>query len=337
MAKKFDIKVEEFGFGIPPKAWAKKIGETLFSINWIPFGGFVRLLGEDEVNRNILANPRSFAHKSPWQRILVVIAGVSMNLGLAWVLFYIVIISQNFRVIYPSPEPGVYIAHIQKDFPAEKTAIKVGDKLLTVDGTAVKKFEDARNLIKDKKGGAVTLEVSSSDRGNLRQVSVIPKKVDNGDFLIGVVFSPIPFKEYLTPLEKVSSGITYSWDLTRLTFQALGTTLNNLFTGRFETVSQSVAGPIGLASMTNNILSDGLQAIIPYIWFVGLISLTLAIFNVLPIPALDGGRLFFLMVEAVSRKKVKAEIERVIHQVGFALLLTLAVLVTYSDISKLHH
>lgn len=337
VAKRFGIKVEEFGFGIPPRVWGKKIGETLYSLNLLPLGGFVRLLGEDETEKKLLNNPGSFASKKPWQRILVVVSGVVMNLILAWILFYIVIISQNFRVIYPIPEPAVFIAELQKDFPAEKSGIKVGDKLLTVDGIPVKDFEQARKLIKDKNGAAVSLKVSDPDGKNLRQIDITPKKVKKEGFLIGVTFSPIPFKFYNSVSEKIFSGITYSWDLTKLTFVGLGQTLSNLFSGKFQVVSQSVSGPVGLASMTNNILSDGREALIPYLWFVGIISLTLSIFNVLPIPALDGGRLLFLVIEAISRKKIREDIERLVHQVGFAILLTLALLVTYSDISKLIH
>lgn len=335
MAKRFGIKVEEFGFGIPPRIFGKKIGETVYSFNALPFGGFVRLLGEDEVDSKVLNNPRSFASKKPWQRILVVVAGVAMNLILAWVLFYTVIISQNFRVIYPISEPAVFIAQLQKDFPAERAGIKVGDKLLSVDGTLVKNFDEARNFIKAKEGAPVTLQIVNSEGGNLRQITITPKKVKNEDFLIGVIFSPIPFKAYSTPQEKLFSGITYSWDLTKFTFVGLGSTLSNLFIGKFETVSESVAGPVGLAGMTNDILSGGWQAVVPYLWFVGIISLTLSIFNVLPIPALDGGRLFFLIIEAVTRKKVHAGVERWIHTIGMVLLLTLAVFVTFSDIRKL--
>ena len=165
-------------------------------------------------------------------------------------------------------------------------------------------------------------------------MTVTPKKVDE-DSLIGVVFTPFLLKEYNTPAEKLFSGITYSYDLTKLTFIGLGRTLTDLFTGNFEKASQAVSGPVGIAGVTNEILSEGWRATLPYLWFVGVISLTLSIFNVLPIPALDGGRLLFIVIEAVFKKKVRAEVERVIHQVGFALLLLLAFLITYSDINKM--
>lgn len=339
VAKKFGIKVLEFGFGIPPRAWGKKIGETIYSINWLPFGGFVRLLGEDEEssleNKKVISE-RDFRAKPVGQRIAVVVAGVIMNLFLAWILFYTVIIGQNFNIIYPVSEQGIFIAKVEKGFPAENVGIKIGDKLLSVDSQAPSDIEKARQLIKAKQGGEVTLTLTDSDGNNKRQVSVTPKKVENGDVLIGVVFSPIPFRQYVTFTEKLFSGITYSWDLTKLTFSGFGTLFSQIFSGNFGQVSKSVTGPVGMATITNDILSSGgAAAILPYLWFVGIISLTLAIFNVLPVPALDGGRLLFLVIEAVIRKKVREDVERMIHQVGFLILLGLAVLVTYSDIRKL--
>lgn len=337
MAKRFGIKVEEFGFGIPPRAWGKKIGETLYSINWLPFGGFVKLLGEDEVDMLTVSKEkgRDFRTKPVSQRIIVVITGVVMNLLLAWVLFYIVIASQNFKIIYPVIESAVYIAEVEKDFPAQKAGIKAGEKLLSVDSQRVSDIEQARKLIKSKNGMSVTLTLADSDGNNLRKVSVTPKKVEKGDVLIGVIFSPIPFREYRTISQKLFSGITYSWDLTRLTFAGFGKLFQDLFYGNFGQASKSVTGPVGMATITNDILSSGGAVLLPYLWFVGIISLTLSIFNVLPIPALDGGRLLFLVIEAVTKKKVKEDVEKMVHQIGFIILIALALLITFSDIRKL--
>jgi len=334
-AKRFGIKVEEFGFGIPPRVWGKKIGETLYSINWLPLGGFVKLLGEDEIGQ-----PRSkadFREKPVSQRIIVVVAGVVMNLILAWVIFYSVIIYQNFKIIYPTIDQGIYVGFVEKNFPAEQAGVKAGERILKVDSKDIKKFEDARNFIKEKNGQPVTLTLSDIDGNNLHQLTIIPKSTQKDGFLIGVGFSPIAIKEYKSPTEKIFSGITYSYDLTKLTFLGLGKTIHDLYSGDVKAVSQSVSGPVGLATISNDILSGGRQALPFYLWFVGVISLTLSIFNVLPIPALDGGRLLFLVIEAVTRKKVRENTERLVHQIGFAILLSLALLVTYSDISKLIH
>lgn len=334
MAKRFGIKVEEFGFGIPPRLFGKKFGETIYSINALPLGGFVKLLGEDEAGK-----PRSradFREKAVSQRIMVVIAGVVMNLVLAWIIFYSVLIYQNFKIIYPTLEPAVFIEHLEKSFPAENAGIKLGERLIKVDDRSIKNFEDARKFIQEKKGASVTLTLSDIDGKNFHTLTVTPKHVKD-EFLIGVGFSPLAIKQYSTPFEKIFSGITYSFDLTKVTFIGLGKLVMDLTAGNFQIASQSVSGPVGLASMSNDILSGGAKVIPFYLWFVGVISLTLSIFNVLPIPALDGGRLLFLIIEAVSRKKVREDIEKRVHQIGFAILLALALLVTFSDISKLIH
>lgn len=340
LAKKFGIKVEEFGFGIPPRAWGKKIGETVYSINWLPFGGFVRLLGEDEVDMLTVdkkSNPgRDFRTKPVGKRMMVVTAGVIMNLFLALVLFYIVIIGQNFKIIYPVLEPGVYIAKVESNFPAEKAGVRTGEKLVAVDGQDVSSIDLARALIQNKGSTEITLTLTDSDGNSARKVSLTPRETENS-VLIGVIFSPIPFREYRSPAQKIFSAVTYSWDLTRLTFAGLGRLAGQLVSGDLGQAAKAVSGPVGLAVITNDILSSGGVAMVvfPYLWFVGVISLTLAIFNILPIPALDGGRLLFLVIEAVSGKKIKDKTERLVHQIGFVLLLTLAVLITYSDIRKL--
>lgn len=339
MAKMFGIKVEEFGFGIPPRVWGKRIGETLYSINWLPFGGFVKLLGEDEVDMVTVSKEdknRDFRTKPVGQKIIVVIAGVVMNLILAWILFYGVIIAQNFRIIYPVLEPGVFIAQVQDGYPAQKAGIQIGEKLVSIDDKKVADIDTARTLIRSKDNQPITLTVTDSDSNNPRNLTITPQKSENGNAIIGVVFTPIPFKQYVSPLDKIFSGISYSWDLTRLTFAGFTKLFSDLFTGNFGQVSKSVSGPVGLAVVSNEILSSGGigVVILPYLWFVGVISLTLSIFNVLPIPALDGGRLLFLVIEAVTGKKVRENTERLIHQVGFALLLALALLITFSDIRK---
>lgn len=335
MAKKFNIKVLEFGFGLPPRAWGKKVGETILSINWLPFGGFVKLLGEDEEDKKVLEMLRSFAAQKVWKRIIVVVAGVVMNLLLAWILFYIVLISQNFRIIYPALGPTLTIDKVEPGYPAYGSGLLEGDKVLSVDGKEVTNPDEAIPLIKGKKDNEpVTLTVSNIDGGNIRNITIIPKEVSPGDRRIGVVFSPIPFKIYKTPVEKTFSGILYSFDATRYTFLGLGNLIADLGQKNFQKASQSVAGPVGLAVITRDIVSLGKDAALFYLWFVGIMSLTLTIFNVLPIPALDGGRLFFLIVEAVSGRRVHPGFERMVHTIGMIVLLGLIILISISDVSK---
>lgn len=334
-AKKFGIKVLEFGFGLPPRVMGKKYGETLVSLNWLPFGGFVKLLGEDEVDKNILENKRSFAYQNVWKRIAVVVAGVLMNLLLAWALFYTVLIAQNFRIIYPSLEPAIVIEEIEPGFPAENSGLLKGDKIIKVDGQNATSIEQAISKVKTKPDNEpVTLIVTDIDGNNLREIKIVPKKLSDTEKRIGVAFSPVPFKEYNTPAQKAFSGILYSYDATRYTFLGLGRLFNDVGQGNFQRASESVAGPIGLASITKDIVEIGREATLFYLWFVGIMSLTLTIFNILPIPALDGGRLFFLLVEAVTKKKISPQLEKAVHAVGMAILLTLIFIISFSDIWK---
>lgn len=330
-AKRFGIKVLEFGIGIPPKAWGKMVKGTLISINWLPFGGFVRLLGEDEVNKKILEDKRSFAAQKVWKRIIVVVAGIAMNLVIAWILFYIVLAAQNFRVIYPSPDLTIQIIEVEKGLPAEAAGITAGEKLVAINGQNVDSIEAAKQIIQSSAGKPLNLTLSDLNGNNRQNVTVTPKN-ESGQVLIGVVFSPVAVKEYKTTAQKVFSGITYSWDLTKLSFIGLGKLFSDLAHGNVGQASKSVSGPVGLAKVTNDILSPGLAATVPYLWFMGVISLTLAIMNFLPIPALDGGRLLFLYIEAITRKRVNPDLERIVHTAGFLVLIGLMVLVTFNDI-----
>lgn len=333
-AKKFGVKVLEFGFGLPPRIWGKQIGETMVSLNFLPIGGFVKLLGEDETKKDILNNPRSFAAQKVEKRMAIVVAGVLMNLLLAQVLFYIILIAQNFRIIYPTLEPVAVVTEVEPGFPAAGAGIKPGERIVEIDGKPVKSADEAVTLIRSKPELKIKLTVADINGQNRRVVEVIPKAVSPGEGRIGVAFSPIPLKQYNTPLEKIFSAPTYSWDLTKLTFTGLGMLLQDMTHKNFDKASKSVAGPVGLAAVTKDITGLGKDAVLPYIWFMGIISLSLAIFNLLPIPALDGGRLFFLGLEFVTRRRVNPEFERWVHTVGMAVLIGLIVLITYSDIKK---
>lgn len=351
MAKKFNIRVLEFGFGIPPKIFGKKVGETTFSLNWLPIGGFVKLLGEDEVSKKILENHRSFAAQVVWKRILVVVAGVSMNLILAWILFYIVLGFQGFKFQIPlivehkfvgvsqEVESHVVIAQIAKDSPAENKGLKVGERILSIDGENIDSDQQLITKTKSLAGKTISVTLQDPQSRQSRIIQVVPRQnppEGQGPLGIAVVSFRVANLEYQTPLEKLFSGPSHSLNLTAYSFRVFGRVINQSFARKtFEPISQSVAGPVGITSLANSILTSSKNPLLPYLDFVGLLSLNLAVVNVLPIPALDGGRLLFLLIEMTTKKKMRSEIEGIIHRVGFALLLTLALLITFSDIRKL--
>lgn len=334
-AKRFNIKVLEFGFGLPPRAWGKKIGETIWSVNWLPFGGFVRLLGEDEVDKKLLEDKRSFAYQAVWKRITVVVAGVTMNLLLAWALFYVVIIWGGFKIILPTPEPIVGVGAVASNSPAEQSGLKVGDRILAVNDKSIKDATEFQNTIQDNLDKQVNLTISKWDGSEQRKTVLTPRKdPPAGEGAIGIALSPVAIKEFNTPLERIFSAPIYSYEFIKVSLPQMGKVIGDLFSGNIDRARSQVAGPIGIAAVSGEILSAGWDAIIPYIYFMALLSLNLSVVNVLPFPGLDGGRLLFLVIEAVTKKRPSPTLEKWVHSVGLILLLTLIVAISASDIEK---
>ncbi len=350
MCKKFGIKVLEFGFGLPPKIWSKKHGETEYSINALPIGGFVRPLGEDEVSKKLLENPRSFASQKVSKRIVVVIAGVAMNLIFAWMLFYIVLGSQGFKSqlelvsdhqfvgVEQKKESLVFISQIATDSPAQLAGLNVGDRVMAINGKVLSNDKDLVNETKALAGQEIDLTVTQAS-GSTRQVEVTPRinpPLGQGPFGIALAGYQMVTLEYKTLTQKIFAGPIHSWNLISYSGDILGKLINQSLSQKsFDPVSQTVAGPVGITSLANSVLTSTSAPLLPYLYFVALISLNLAIMNLLPIPALDGGRLFFLLVEAATRKRVHAEFEKWVHTIGFVALLALTFLITYSDIRKI--
>ncbi len=351
VAKKFGIKVEEFGFGIPPKIWGKKIGETLVTINWLPFGGFVRLLGEDAVDGKILANPRSFAHKKVTQRIGVAVAGVVMNLLLAFIIFYItlsfasfkfqvpLIVDHQFIGVQQQEESYALIAVVAKDSPAEKAGLKVGERIIGINGTPVSDSNTLINKTKELAGGKVKLKLLEEDSKQTKDVEVEARKnPPAGQGPLGIALQSVHLAnlEYKSPAQKLFAGPLHAYNLTVYSGKVMGKVISQSFAKKtFEPLSHSVSGPIGIGVLANDILTQSPKPLLSYLDFIGLISLNLGIINLLPIPAMDGGRLFFLLIELISGRRVHAGFERWVHTIGMVILLGIAILITFSDIGKL--
>jgi regulator of sigma E protease len=349
-AKFFNIKVLEFGFGIPPRAWGKKIGETIWSLNWLPFGGFVRLLGEDETDKEVLDNKRSFANQAVWKRITVVVAGVVMNLLLAWLLFYIVLGFQGFKTKLPLlsdyhfaginqiTETSIVVGNIAKDSPAEKAGLKEGDRVIAFNNIPLSDSSKFVQEVKSNAGKEVKLTISDLQGNNIRDVVVTPREnPPAGQGALGVSLGGIKTVNlsFDSPAQKIFAGPIYSYNLVGYSGKILGETIGFSVKERnLEPVSQAVAGPVGITSVVSQILSID-NPLLPYLDFVAALSLNLAIVNVLPFPGLDGGRLFFLVIEGITRKKTHAVIEKYVHTIGLVVLLSLIILITISDIRKL--
>ncbi len=347
-AKIFGIKVLEFGFGFPPKAWGKKIGETVYSINWIPAGGFVRLLGEEEESDD----PASFQKKSPWIRLIVVVSGVVINFLFAVFLFYILLGFNGFKLTTQQPDIKIhylfgeeqnytFVADVDKDSPAYFAGVKQGDKILSLDGVAIENSVALKDLISKHLGEEVSLDLQNIKENNTRAVKLIPRiSPPKGQGAIGVAlagdFTQVSFDR---PAEKAFAGFMQAANT--LQFQIVG--ISGLVGKSVQEksaapIAKNVAGPIAIVTLLAKFLGlGGLAATFTIISLVALISLVLSFINILPIPALDGGRFYFILAEALFGKKINPRLERVIHGAFFILLIVLFILVAFNDIINIHN
>lgn len=356
VAKKNGIRVEEFGLGYPPMLFGKKFGETLYSFNLLPFGGFVRLTGEDviegENEDELIKDPRSFISKKPSQRAAVLSAGVLMHLLLAVVLFYTFLLLNGFKTFRiplvfdyhfqfgETSEIGTVISDMSDNSPAKEAGVTFGDAIVKINGVEVHNALDVRENLKGKYDQEVDLllvdlsEPVAASEGNYRNVKVKPILDDSGNPVLGVYLSKAVILSYEKPLEKLFSGFLHTYNFLSYSIFSLGKVIGfSVQTHDVSPLSQSVAGPVGIYNIVGSILSYKTGSVwLNILDYVALMSLSLAFVNILPLPALDGGRLAFTIFEWVTGKKPNPTFESAVHRIGFLLLLALLILVTIKDI-----
>jgi len=351
VAKLLGIKVEEFGFGLPPRALGIKKGETIYSINFLPIGGFVKLYGEDlpadATHQTLQAGEagagsaklkvksekfkvedesRAFFARPAWQRLAVVIAGVVMNFLLA-----VVIISYLFSVVgVSSPGKEVVITGIAKDAPAISSGLKIGDTIEELNGTKITDAGQILILTKEHLGEKVTVKVKS-ENGDVKNIEITPRKeYPKNEGPMGISISQnVEVKKYPW-YEAPFVGTKEALNISFLIVSGIGMVLYQLIAS--GSVPADVAGPVGIAQLTGKFAQLGIY---PLMSFVSFFSLNLAILNILPIPALDGGRLLFILIEVVTGRTVNKKFEGYAHAIGMALLLGLIVLITAHDLIRL--
>jgi len=336
LAKRAGVRIEEFGFGYPPRIIGKKIGETIYSLNWIPFGGFVRLYGEDLRDRGRAKDSqRAFWAQSKLKRASIILAGVVFNFLLGIICFSIV-----YSILgIPTEGRLVRIGGVMEDSPAAVVGLEEGDVILRVDGQDLTGFKIGREAIdtfaevsSQKQGEEVNLVVER--QGEKLSLDLIPRidyPEDEGP--IGVVISSFELKKYpfwQMPFRAAIEGIKEAFGWTILIASSFGKMVSDLVTQ--GAAPKDVAGPIGIVQITGRVARTGLLNLIQ---FVGILSINLTILNILPLPALDGGRLIFLLYEVVTRKRPKPEIEGWINTVGMGLIIALMLLVTFNDLTRI--
>jgi len=342
MARRAGIKVEEFGLGFPPKAkklFTDKKG-TVYTLNWIPIGGYVKLYGEDSSDPKVLHAKNSFASKSILQRSGVIVAGVFMNFVLAWVLLSIAF---TFGVkpllatagdLEKAQAAGLieatqvlFVHEVLPGSPLAASDLKAGDLITKIDGRDVPAVEDLSKILAP--GQPVTLSVlREKHEGTLTAVPDAKGKlgfsVSNTPYIVYLKDLQYPFYKAPVMAAKEVGRISY------LTLKMLGNVVVSLV--QKLAVPEGVAGPVGIARMTYGFMQEGTMALLQ---FAALLSISLGVLNIMPFPALDGGRFLFIIFEVITRKRPNAKWEAVIHGIGFVLLMLLILLVTWNDISSL--
>jgi len=408
-AKLFGMRVDRFSIGFPPRAFGKKIGDTDYCISWIPIGGYVKIAGmvDESFDTEFLnedPKPWEFRAKPIWQRMIVICAGVAMNILLAVVIFWGIIYYQGktvrpvTEVGYVAPESpaakagfqagdiivnvngrtathweeienfvysealtgnltlsirrdghpmtismaqplasailedrfglypkgmAAYVTSIESGKPAEKSGLKPGDMIVSVNGEPIT-FQSLQETVKRSSGKEVAIQWKRDDA--IQNALITPTT----DGKIGVGFSPV----YTGPVEKVRysllaslpEGISDAWNMSWMNLKSI----YQIFVGRVS-FSKSVAGPIMIAKMATRSAEIG---IISFLGFMALLSMNLAILNLFPFPALDGGHAMFLVYEGIFRREIPAKVKIAIQQVGFVLLLVFMAFVLYNDIIR---
>lgn len=327
-ARKLGVAVEEFGFGFPPRAFGFWRGKTLYSLNWLPLGGFVKLKGEAGQNRE----SDSFIVQKAWRRTIILVAGVFMNVVLAFVL-----LSSSFVIGYPTIINGeqlgsakdvkVQILTVQEKSPAASAAIQPGDVLDSLDGVKITSLPDAQNYIQ-----AATKPIAVGlirDNEPLRvEVTPVATPESNGRAVLGVGLAQTGIISYPW-YEAIWLGAKETVYLLGAILSGFGALLHSLFAE--ARVPQDLSGPVGIAVLTGKVVNLGWIYVVQ---FAALLSLNLAIINILPIPALDGGRLLFVIIEKLRGKANDEKTEAIAHQIGFLLLMLLVLAVTYRDLAR---
>jgi regulator of sigma E protease len=330
MAKKMGVKVEEFGIGLPPKLFGIKKGETLYTFNLLPIGGFVKLFGEEYSETTKGDKNRTFVNKKPWQKTLIVLGGVIGNFLLGWLIFSF-LVTQGV----PVPTNKVVVETVTKNSPASKAGLKEKDIILKlippISPMSPISLTSSTSLITlTKKYGNQKIGLLIQRNKQQLTVDLTPRvNPPKGEGPLGISITSFIEKKYPWYTAPYY-GLIEAFSITSKIATELGKMLLGFVT--FKKQNVDVAGPIGIANLAGQAIKFGRNA---YLEFLALLSLNLAIMNILPFPALDGGRLVFVLYEAIIKKRPNKNIEKWTNLIGFVLLLSLAAIITVNDVIKL--
>ncbi|KKP91251.1 MAG: Membrane-associated zinc metalloprotease [Parcubacteria group bacterium GW2011_GWA2_36_10] len=329
-AIKLGVGVEEFGIGFPPKIFSFKRKGIVYSINLLPLGGFVKIKGE---NGDEVADPKSFVNQKAWKKSLILSAGVIMNFILGFVFLsigFFIGLPQAVDQNTPTEnitERNVVVAEVLAASPADRAGLKLGDKIIDIDGQAIADSEFLYTYIQTHNQQELSLNILRGQE-NL-DIKTKPEIFgENKEPILGISMLDTGIVHYgfWTALWQ---GLKSTALMTWLILAAFGNLLKDLFTTGH--LSPDLSGPVGVAIMSGQVAKLGFIYILN---FAAILSLNLAVLNILPIPALDGGRLFFVIIEKIRGKKMGEKIEGILHNSGFVLLMLLILVITWRDFVK---
>ncbi len=327
-AKLTGVRVMEAGLGYPPRIWGKEFRGTIYSINLIPLGGFVRMLGEEDPS-----DSASLAAKPAWARLIVLGAGSAMNFALPFILFTI-----SFMIARDVSVGLTQIAQVMDGSPAQEAGLREGDVIFAINGHEVRNIQEVGTQIRLNLGETVTMRVRSGTE--FKEVPVYarwspPTYIDaegeeNRQGPTGIMIAPL--HPGMTESESFPLWEAFPKSI-ETTFQVLTLARNEVISWFKGGGAPKVAGPVGIAQVTGEVVEAGGYR--PLLDFAALLSINLAIINILPLPMLDGGRIMFVLMEVVRRgKRVAPEKEALVHFIGLVLILTLAVVIAYFDVVR---
>ena len=337
-AKRFGIRVDEFGFGFPPKLFGIKKGETEYTFNLLPIGGFVKIFGEnpDEENTNGPDKERSFVHKPKYQQAIVLFAGIFANFLLAWLLFSIGFMSGlptsvgNEPKDYKIQDVHLVVLSVLPNSPAEAVGLKSGDKIVYIKNEKSVTDQINPEIVKSfvALGKQIEIGYLRGKDTTYNMIQVTPKNI-NGSYAIGISMDEIGIVK-LPILNAFWEGLVLDWSVTKETVTGLYELILRGIEGKGS--FSGVTGPVGMVGIVGNAYQFGFVYLLS---FAALISVNLAIINLIPFPALDGGRLLFLLIEKIKGSRMNPKFANTANMVGFAILIILMLFVTYHDVVKL--
>jgi len=348
VAKSFGIRVDEFGFGFPPKLFGKKIGETEYTLNLLPLGGFVRIFGEspDDLpaqageNMNGPDANRSFVNKAKWKQALVLLAGIFANFLLAWLLLSVGFIS-GFPTSVGSEPSGYKLSDVHLTVisvlaksPAEQAGLKTGDKIISIgndkNSTNSIDSETIQSFVVGSGGKEIDVGYTRGENTKINLAKIIPvENTADKKFEIGISMDMIGTVK-LPILKAFWEGARLDWSTTKGTVVGLYTLIKESLRGKGS--FSEVSGPVGMVSIVGDAYKFGFVYLLS---FMALISINLAVINFIPFPALDGGRLLFLLIEKIKGSQINPKVANTVNTIGFSVLILLMLVITYHDVIKL--